>query len=151
MKNKILTITFLIFCLITTFFTNSIALDNSSFKTGEKKIQHKIDTTIDNQLTGKATIIGEVKAAMSCVPSPLEGAKVFAIKIIPFGWLFSKYEAITDINGEYQIEVSTGFYRVFSRKAGYLQSIPFLFHLIRVESGKIYNCSFIVIPTGFPV
>jgi hypothetical protein len=152
MKYKIFIITFLFFCLITTVFPNTIALDNylsESEKT--EKNQLNIDNLVNNQLTEKAIIIGEVKVAMTCVPTPLEGAKVYAIRMIPLGCLFAKYEAITDINGEYLIEVNTGFYRVFVREKGYLQFNPFFFYLIRVESGQIHNCSFILREGGFPI
>jgi|GEM_PF-2142028 len=152
MKHKILPVAFFIFCLVPTFFTSAIAFDNSSFRAEEtKKFQQKTADATDNQLSGRATIIGEVKAAITCIPTPLEGAKVLVIRMIPLGWFFSKYEAMTDHTGKYQTEVITGFYRVFVRKEGFIQSSPSIFHFIRAESDQIHNCSFIVRPRVLPI
>ena len=152
MKNKLFAITFFIFCLSITLFSNSIAIENSLFESEEtEEIEFKINDVSYGQLTEKAKIIGAVKVAMTCVPEPLEGAKVYAIRMLPFARLFAKYEAITDINGEYQMEVNSGLYRVFVREKGYLQFNPFLFYLIRVEYSQIYNCSFIVREGGYSI
>ena len=97
-----------------------------------------------------ATIIGEVKVAMTCIPTPLSGAKVTAVRMIPLGWLFARYQTTTDSNGEYQLELNPGLYRIFVRAEGYIQYSPFLWQIIRVESGQIYNCSFMMKSGGLP-
>jgi hypothetical protein len=152
MKNKILSIAFFIFYLTTMLFPHSPAIVNLSFVTEEtEKIYHKPNNILDNQLSERATIIGQVKASITCIPTPLMEARVHAIRMIPFGRFFSHYEGITNSEGKYQLEVTAGFYRVFVRKDGFLQSTPLLFHLIKGESGQIYNCSFIVRPRVFPM
>jgi hypothetical protein len=133
-------------------FPPSPAIDIFPFVTEEiEKSYLKPNNILDDQLSEKATIIGQVKASITCIPTPLMGARVHAIRMIPFGRFFSHYEAITDSEGNYQLEVTAGFYRVFVRTDGFLQSTPLFFHFIKVETGQIYNCSFIVRPRVFPM
>lgn len=143
MTNKFFAVSLVIICLMALIVPSSIALDDLS-------AQSKENTTsvyqTDTHYISTATILGTVNAAITCRPTPLKDARVIAIRVIPAGQLFFKYQAFTDSNGEYQLQVPAGFYRVFVRIKGYQQSTPVLFHLKAVEPDHVYTCSFIVRP-----
>jgi len=88
-------------------------------------------------------IFGTVKESVTCIPNPLPGATVTAIRI---NLLESKisYSNTTDGNGEYELNVEPGKYLVFAHKRGYRQIYPILWYKVNIEFNKDMNCSFIL-------
>lgn len=93
-------------------------------------------------------IFGTVKESVTCIPSPLPGATVTAIKTNLLGTNIS-YSTTTDENGEYQLNVEPGKYIVFAHKSGYRQINPKLWYTVNIVSGQEINCSFILIEKIF--
>ena len=92
---------------------------------------------------------GQVKEAVTCIPNPLKDAKVIAVGISPFSIFFKHYETISNENGEYELTVEPGTYRVFARKSGYFQVSPKLFKLETIEAGEYKNYTIIMSPIGW--
>ncbi len=70
-------------------------------------------------------IFGTVKESVTCIPNPLPGATVTAIRI---NLLESKisYSTTTDEYGKYELNAEPGKYIVFAQKRGYRQ----IYHML---------------------
>jgi hypothetical protein len=90
----------------------------------------------------ESKIFGTVKEPVTCIPNPLPGATVRAIKTDLLG--FGIYSTITDEKGEYELNVEAGRYIVFAHKRGYRPIYPRLWHTVNLISGQEVNCSFIL-------
>ena len=88
-------------------------------------------------------IFGIVKESVTCVPNPLPGATVTAIKMNLLKPKIS-YSTNTDENGEYELNVEPGRYIVFAHKKGYRQIYPVLWYNVDLVTCQEMNCSFIL-------
>ena len=92
---------------------------------------------------------GHVKEAVTCIPSPLKDAKVIAVGISPISIFLKHYETISDENGEYELIVEPGTYRVYAKKSGYFQISPKFFNLETISAGEYINYTIIMNPNGW--
>ena len=92
---------------------------------------------------------GQVKEAVTCIPTPLKDAKVIAVGISPFSIFLKHYETISNDYGEYELTVEPGVYRVYAKKSGYFQISPKFYNLETIEAGEYQNYTIIMNPTGW--
>ena len=88
-------------------------------------------------------IYGTVKEYVTCVPNPLPGATVTALKLNYSGTKI-KFSTTSDKNGEYELNVKPGKYIVFAHKSYYRQINPVLWYSVNLVYGQEINCSYIL-------
>jgi len=126
MKKSII-LTLLIFLLLSTT-TNAY-----SFRINEKK-------QINPE---EATIKGTVEVAETCIPAPLEEATVKITNLNPLKT--QTYTTTTNINGEFEVNVPPGSYKIFAEKKGYKTVSPKIPYFETVTSSKTYEYEFFMI------
>jgi len=99
-----------------------------------------------NQLNSEdATIIGTVEEAVTCIPDPLPDATVKVTNLNPF--IAQTYTTTTDSNGEFEIRVPPGSYKISAEKKGYRMTSPIIPYFEILDSGETYEYKFFMLPS----
>lgn len=93
----------------------------------------------------KSTIKGTVEDATTCITNPISRVTVKAVNLNPLK--NRSFTDITDSNGEFEIIVSPGSYKISAEKEGYKLTSPRLPYFEKIESGETYEFEFFMIPS----
>jgi len=101
---------------------------------------------IKNQENDKAIIIGIVQSTVTCVPEPIDNATVKAEK--KFTNEKEEYITQTDSNGEFELIIPEGIYKITAEKKKYEPSLSTPFYIKKVEKDNTYELVFNMLPSN---
>jgi hypothetical protein len=93
-----------------------------------------------------AIIKGKVQSKVSCLPDPLYGATVSVKHINPL-YFNKKYSDVTDMDGNFSMEVAPGIYKINVKRDGYRPLLLNSYNILNAEEGKTYDFTFTMIPS----
>jgi len=125
--NKTIILTVLLFLLL------SSTTNVYSLKINQKKQINSED----------ATIKGTVELAETCIPAPLPEATVKITNLNPLET--QTYDTVTDLNGEFEVNVPPGSYKIFAEKKGYRSISPRIPYFEKVTSSETYEYEFFMV------
>ena len=126
---KIFLVLLIIIMLSTTVSANLIKNDSQVEKTEEVAI-----------------IKGKVQSKFSCLPDPLSGAIVNVKHVNPL-YINKKYSDVTDMDGNFSMEVVPGTYKINVKREGYKPLLLNSYEIINAEAGKTYEFTFTMVPS----